>query len=65
MVQKMSTFFNVHTIENVLTGGQKSQNLVNKVCERPLSTNNLSRGLKIPTDKLDYHILIFLKPVLK
>ena len=36
----MSTFINVHTIENVNAGGvggKKSQNHVNVVCERPLS----------------------------
>ena len=35
----MSTFANIHTIENVKlsgVGGQKSLNLVNVVCERPL-----------------------------
>ena len=39
VVQKCPLFVNVHTIENVNTGGQvvkTSLNLVNIVCERPL-----------------------------
>ena len=41
MVQNCPLFVNVHTIENVNAGGQKSQNLVNVVCERPLILNAL------------------------
>ena len=40
MVQKCPVFVNVHTIENVNAGGyvvKESHNLVNIVCERPLS----------------------------
>ena len=41
---KFPLFVNVHTIENVNeggVGGQKSQNLVNVVCEQPLEKNHL------------------------
>ena len=31
-------------------------NLMSSILSLQISTNNLSRGLKIPTDKLDYHI---------